>query len=87
VESKAEIGASISKDLKHAALIAIAISLAGIIVYLGWRFDLRFGIAAAVATFHSQAPREQGGGQAPQTKCVRIKLTKSIDSRSRTQRP
>jgi SecD/SecF fusion protein len=52
VESKAEIGASVSKDLKKAALIAIAISLAGIIIYLAWRFDLRFGIAAAVATLH-----------------------------------
>jgi SecD/SecF fusion protein len=52
IESKAEIGASVSKELKQAALIAIAISLAGIIIYLGWRFDLRFGIAAAVATFH-----------------------------------
>jgi SecD/SecF fusion protein len=52
VESKAEIGASVSRDLKQAALIAIAISMAGIIIYLGWRFDLRFGIAAAVATFH-----------------------------------
>jgi len=52
LESKAEIGASVSQDLKQAALIAIAISLAGIIIYLGWRFDLRFGIAAAAATFH-----------------------------------
>jgi SecD/SecF fusion protein len=52
MESKAEIGASVSRDLKQAALIAIAISLAGIIIYLGWRFDLRFGIAAAAATFH-----------------------------------
>jgi SecD/SecF fusion protein len=52
MESKAEIGASVSKELKQAALIAIAISLAGIIIYLGWRFDLRFGIAAAAATFH-----------------------------------
>jgi SecD/SecF fusion protein len=52
MESEAEIGASVSKDLKHAALIAIAISLAGIIVYLGWRFDRRFGVAAAIATFH-----------------------------------
>jgi SecD/SecF fusion protein len=52
LESEAEIGASVSKDLKHAALIAIAISLAGIIVYLAWRFDRRFGVAAAIATFH-----------------------------------
>jgi len=52
MESKAEIGASVSKALKKAALIAIAISLAGIIIYLAWRFELRFGVAAAIATFH-----------------------------------
>jgi SecD/SecF fusion protein len=52
LQSKAEIGASVSRDLKRAALIAIAISLVGIIAYLGWRFDLRFGVAAAMATFH-----------------------------------
>jgi SecD/SecF fusion protein len=52
MESKAEIGASVSQDLKRAALIAIAISLVGIIVYLAWRFDRRFSIAAAIATFH-----------------------------------
>ncbi|WP_419657343.1 SecD: protein-export membrane protein D [Desulfosarcina variabilis str. Montpellier] len=52
LESKAEIGASVSRDLKRAALIAIAISLGGIIVYLGRRFDLRFALAAAIATFH-----------------------------------
>jgi SecD/SecF fusion protein len=52
IESQADIGASVSQDLKRAALIAIAISLAGIIVYLTWRFDRRFSIAAAIATFH-----------------------------------
>jgi len=52
MESKAEIGASVSSALKKAALIAIAVSLVGIILYLAWRFELRFGVAAAVATFH-----------------------------------
>jgi SecD/SecF fusion protein len=52
LESKAEIGASVSAALKKAALIAIVISLAGIILYLGWRFEFRFGVAAAIATFH-----------------------------------
>jgi SecD/SecF fusion protein len=52
LESKAEIGASVSAALKKAALIAILISLAGIILYLAWRFEFRFGVAAAVATFH-----------------------------------
>jgi SecD/SecF fusion protein len=52
IESQAEIGASVSRDLKRAALIAIAVSLAGIIGYLAWRFDRRFSIAATMATFH-----------------------------------
>ncbi|HSO71353.1 MAG TPA: protein translocase subunit SecD, partial [Thermodesulfobacteriota bacterium] len=51
-ESKAEIGSSVSSALKKAALIAIAVSLVGIILYLAWRFEFRFGVAAAVATFH-----------------------------------
>ena len=51
-ESTTEIGATVSKDLKRAALIAIAISLAGIVIYLGRRFNLHFAAAAAIATFH-----------------------------------
>ena len=52
VASTAEIGASISQDLRNKAIIAIAISMLGIIVYLAWRFELIFGIGAAAATFH-----------------------------------
>lgn len=52
VQSEAAIGSSVSKALQQAALLAVAVSLAGIIVYLAWRFDLRFGVAAAIATFH-----------------------------------
>jgi SecD/SecF fusion protein len=52
LEREAAIGSSVSKDLKKAALVAIAVSLAGILVYLAWRFDLRFGVAAGIATFH-----------------------------------
>ncbi|MFH1992802.1 MAG: protein translocase subunit SecD [Pseudomonadota bacterium] len=52
LESSAAVGASVSRDLKRAALIAISISLVGFILYLAWRFDRRYGVAAAVATFH-----------------------------------
>jgi len=38
--------------LRNKALLAITISLIGVIIYLALRFDLRFGLAAAVATFH-----------------------------------
>ena len=47
-----EIGASVSKDLRKKAIIAITISLLAIVAYLWFRFELIFGIAATVATFH-----------------------------------
>lgn len=52
VASTAEIGASISQDLRNKAIIAIVVSMLGIILYLAWRFEFIFGIGAAVATFH-----------------------------------
>lgn len=52
IESSTEIGPTIGKKLQTDALIAIAISLAGIIVYIAARFEFRFGVAAALATFH-----------------------------------
>jgi SecD/SecF fusion protein len=52
VIGKAEIGASISHDLRNKAIVAIIISLVGIIVYIAWRFEFIFGIGATVATFH-----------------------------------
>jgi SecD/SecF fusion protein len=47
-----EIGASVSKDLRKKAIIAIVISLLAIIAYIWFRFELIFGVAATVATFH-----------------------------------
>jgi preprotein translocase subunit SecF len=52
VEASTEIGPAIGKELQNKALIAIAVSLAGIVVYIAWRFEFRFGVAATVATFH-----------------------------------
>jgi SecD/SecF fusion protein len=52
LESQSEIGSSISEVLRDRALEAIFISLLGVIVYLALRFDLSFGVAAAIATFH-----------------------------------
>ncbi|MGM0680616.1 MAG: protein translocase subunit SecD [Thermodesulfobacteriota bacterium] len=52
LESKSEIGASVSEMLRDKALQAIAISLFGVIIYLALRFDISFGVAAALATFH-----------------------------------
>ncbi|MGW8193050.1 MAG: protein translocase subunit SecD [Desulforhopalus sp.] len=52
LESQSEIGSSVSSVLRNKAIQAILISLAGVIIYLAFRFDIRFGLAAAAATFH-----------------------------------
>lgn len=52
VDSSYEIGPTIGQKLQKDALIAITISMLGIIVYVALRFEFRFGIAAAIATFH-----------------------------------
>ncbi len=52
VDSTTEIGPTIGKKLQEDALVAIVVSFAGIILYIAARFELRFGVAAALATFH-----------------------------------
>jgi preprotein translocase subunit SecF len=52
VESSTEIGPKVGKSLQHDALIAVIISAVGMILYIAWRFEFSFGVAAAVATFH-----------------------------------
>jgi preprotein translocase subunit SecF len=52
VESVAEIGPAIGKKLRTDALFALFVSAAAIIFYLAWRFEFKFGVAAALATFH-----------------------------------
>ena len=52
VEASTEVGPAIGKDLQQKALLAVAISLAGIIVYIAWRFEFRFVLAVTIATFH-----------------------------------
>jgi len=52
LESQSEIGSSVSAVLRNKAILAVALSMFGVIVYLALRFDFRFGLAAAAATFH-----------------------------------
>jgi len=52
VDASTEIGPTIGQKLQKDALIAIGISMLGIILYVAARFEFRFGIAAAIATFH-----------------------------------
>ncbi len=52
VESVAEIGPAIGKKLRSDAVLALGVSAVAFILYLAWRFEFKFGVAAAVATFH-----------------------------------
>ncbi len=52
VDSSSTIGPTIGKSLQKDALLAITLSFLGIIIYIAWRFEFRFGLAATVATFH-----------------------------------
>jgi len=52
VESVSEIGPAIGKKLRRDAELALLMSAIAIIVYLAWRFEFKFGVAATIATFH-----------------------------------
>ncbi len=52
LEGQSEIGSSVSSALRDKALLAIVLSLSGIVLYLAVRFDLRFGLAGMIATLH-----------------------------------
>jgi preprotein translocase subunit SecF len=46
------VGAQVGKVLQHQAELATLYSLAGMLVYLWFRFELIYGVAAVVACFH-----------------------------------
>ncbi|CAG0977782.1 Protein translocase subunit SecF [Geobacteraceae bacterium] len=52
VESSTEIGPAIGDKLRKDTLIAVAISLICIVIYIAWRFDFTFGVGALAATLH-----------------------------------
>ncbi len=52
VEATTEIGPVVGKRLQKDAIWAVSIALLGILVYIAWRFEFRFGVAAVIATFH-----------------------------------
>jgi len=52
VEGSAEIGPSIGDKLRKDTLMAIALSLIGITIYIAIRFDFKFGIGSTVSVLH-----------------------------------
>src|SRR3990172_4791868 len=52
VDSIMEIGPVIGKAVQRDALVAITVSMIAIILYIAFRFEFKFGVAAAIATMH-----------------------------------
>ncbi len=52
IDSTTEIGPKVGKNLQHDTIIAVILSAIGMIIYLWFRFEFVFGVAATVATFH-----------------------------------
>ena len=52
VYSIMEIGPAIGQALQRDSLLAITVSILAIIVYIAFRFQFKFGVAAAIATLH-----------------------------------
>lgn len=46
------IGPKVSEELRRKAVLAIIFALAGMLIYIGWRFDFKFAGGAVVALIH-----------------------------------
>lgn len=52
IDSTTEIGPKVGRRLRNDALIAIGVATIGILIYIAFRFQLRFAVGATIATFH-----------------------------------
>lgn len=46
------IGPQVSKEFQKSAILAIAFALIGMLVYIAWRFELKFAVGAVIALAH-----------------------------------
>ncbi len=52
IDSVTEIGPKVGSKLRKDALFATIMSTIGLLIYVAWRFQFRFGVGATLATFH-----------------------------------
>ncbi len=52
VDSTTEIGPKVGSKLREDAVRAVIAAMIGILIYIAFRFQVRFGIGATIATFH-----------------------------------
>jgi preprotein translocase subunit SecF len=46
------VGPTVGADLRQKALLAVLYSMIGILIYIAWRFEIRFAVAAIAALAH-----------------------------------
>jgi preprotein translocase subunit SecF len=46
------VGPKVGKDLREKGLLAVLFSMGAILIYVWWRFELRYGLGAILATLH-----------------------------------
>jgi preprotein translocase subunit SecF len=46
------VGPQVGKDLRQKGLLSITYAMIGILIYIAWRFELRFAIGAIIALLH-----------------------------------
>lgn len=51
-DSEHSIGPAVGETLRSQAKWAVILAVLGILIYIWFRFDFRFGVAATIATFH-----------------------------------
>ncbi len=52
VLSNENVGPQIGSELRTRGILAVTVSLIAMLLYIWWRFELRFGVGAVVAVFH-----------------------------------
>ncbi len=46
------VGPKVGKDLRRKGMLAVIFSLLGMLMYIWWRFELRFGVGAIICLIH-----------------------------------
>ncbi len=49
------VGPKVGKDLRKKGMLAVAFSILGMLIYIWWRFELRFGVGAILCLIHDVA--------------------------------
>ncbi len=52
VKRREMVGPTMGKDLRRNAILALLFALIGILIYISYRFEFRFAVAAIIALFH-----------------------------------